>query len=115
MKDEAGAAFTITLLSVLQPMGSSWPNGTVFPPPPAPVDWAYPSPKCRPSSALGVRPVRVERHNPWSIATLRQTIARVLLRQLSGFLFVELPFYNAVVLSIYTCFHDDMLQTVRGH
>jgi hypothetical protein len=36
--------------------------------------------------------VRVERHNPWSIATLRQTIARVLLRQLSGCPFCGTPF-----------------------
>jgi SRSO17 transposase len=36
------------------------------------------------NSALGARPIRTERHNPWSIATLRQTIARVLLRQLSS-------------------------------
>src|ERR1700680_2132199 len=99
MKDEAGAVFIITPLSVLRPMGSWWPNGAVFPPPLAPVKWTYPSPKCRSSSALGVRPVRVERHNPWSIATLRQTIARVLLRQLSGCPFVELLFYNTVVLA----------------
>jgi hypothetical protein len=36
--------------------------------------------------------VRVERHNPWSIATLRQTIARVLLRQLLGCPFCGAPF-----------------------
>jgi hypothetical protein len=36
--------------------------------------------------------VRRERHNPWSIATLRQTIARVLLRQLSGCPFCGAPF-----------------------
>ena len=48
------------------------------------VTWHYPSPHRRPSSVLGVRPVRVERHNPYSIATLRQTIARVALRQLSS-------------------------------
>ena len=86
------AAFIITLLSVLRPMGSWWPSGAVFPPPLAPVKWTYPSPKCRSSSALGVRPVRVERHNPWSVATLRQTIARVLLRQLSGCPFCGSPF-----------------------
>src|ERR1700730_17022306 len=96
MKDEAGAAFTITPLCVLRPMGSSWPNGAVFPPPLAPVKWTYPSPKCRPSSALGVRPVRVERHSPWSIATLRQTIARVLLRQRAGCPFCGAPFYCGV-------------------
>src|SRR5215510_7985336 len=98
MKGEAGVVFTITRPSALRPMGSWWPNGAVFPPPLAPVKWTYPSPKCHATSVLGVRPVRVERHNPWSIATLRQTIARVLLRQLAGVLFVELPFYNTVVL-----------------
>ena len=82
MKDEAGAVFTITLPSASRPMGSWWPNGAVFPPPLAPVKWTYPSPKCRPSSALGARPVRVARHNPWSIATLRQNHARVLIRTL---------------------------------
>src|ERR1039458_31452 len=51
-----------------------------------------PSPKCRPNSALGARPARVARHNPWSIATLRQTIARVLVRQLSGCPFCGTPF-----------------------
>src|SRR5882672_9497343 len=98
MKEEAGAVFIITLPSVLRPMGSWWPNGTVFPPPLAPVDWDYPSPKCRPSSVLGDRRVRLERHNPWSIATLRQSIARVLLRQLSSCPFCGAHTYNTVVL-----------------
>src|SRR6516225_9730571 len=70
MKDEAGVAFTITLPSVLRPMGSWWPNGAVFPPPLAPVTWTYPPPNCHANSVLGVRPVRAERHNPWSIATV---------------------------------------------
>src|SRR6201997_4401395 len=92
MKDEAGAVFTITLPSALRPMGSWWPNGAVFPPPLAPATWTYPSPDGHATSVLGVRPVRVERHNPWSVATLRQTIARVLLRQLSGCPFCGAPF-----------------------
>src|ERR1700679_3158775 len=93
MKEEAGAAFIITPLFVSRPMGSSSPSGAVFPPLPVRVDWHYPSPRCRPSSALGDRRVRLERHNPWSIATLRQTIARALLRQLSQFFFFfVLPF-----------------------
>jgi hypothetical protein len=70
MKDEAGAGFTITLPSALRRMGSWWPNGAVFFPPLARVKWTYPSPKCHPNSVLGARPVRVERHNPWSIASL---------------------------------------------
>ncbi|MBZ5690182.1 MAG: hypothetical protein LAP86_34825, partial [Acidobacteriia bacterium] len=69
-----------------------WPNGAVFPPPLAPATWTYPLPNGHATSVLGVRPVRVERHNPCSIATLRQTIARVLLRQLSGCPFCGAPF-----------------------
>ena len=92
MKDEDGAVFIITRPSVLRPRGSWWPNGAVFPPPLAPVKWTYPSVKYRGNSVLGARPTRVERHNPWSIATLRQTIARVLLRQLSGCPFCGGPF-----------------------
>src|SRR5215469_12838714 len=99
MKDEAGVVFIIMPPSALRPTGSWWPNGAVFPPPLAPVKWTYPLPNGHTSSILGVRPVRVERHNPWSIATLRQTIARVLLRQLSGCPFCGSPlFYNTVVL-----------------
>src|SRR5436309_457349 len=82
-------------------MASWWLRGAVFPPLPAPANWNYPYPKCPRSSVLGVRPVRVERHNPWSIATLRQTIARVLLRQLASCPFVEVGFYNTVELLIY--------------
>jgi hypothetical protein len=78
-------------LSVSPPTGSWWPNGAVFPPLLAPVEWAYPSPKCHPSSALGARPVRAARHNPSSIATLRQTIARILVRQLSSCPFCGSP------------------------
>src|SRR5215469_12689627 len=84
MKDAAGAAFTITPPSALRPMGSWWPNGAVFPPLLAPGNWAYPDADCRPNSFLGARPVLLVRHNPCSIASLRQIIARVLLRQLSS-------------------------------
>jgi len=63
-----------------------------------PVKWTYPSPKCLPGSTLGVRPVRAERHNPWSIATLRQTIARFCSDNSPvSFLWSSL-FYNTVVL-----------------
>ena len=92
MKDEAGAVFTITLPFALRPMGSWWPNGAVFPPLLAPATWTYPLPNRHATSVLGVRPVRVERHNPWAVATLRQTLARVLLRQLSGCPFCGAPF-----------------------
>src|SRR4029077_12709629 len=64
MKDEVGAVFTITLPSASRPMGSWWPNGAVFPPPLVPATWTYPSPNGHATSVLGVRPVRVERHNP---------------------------------------------------
>ena len=63
-----------------------------FSPPLAPATWTYPSPNGHATSVLGVRPLRVEQHNPGSIATLRQTIARVLLRQLSGCPFCGTPF-----------------------
>src|SRR5437879_5518907 len=96
MKDEVGVAFIITRPCVLRPMGSWWLRGAVFFPLPAPANWNYPYPKCPRSSVFGVRPVRVERHNPWSIATLRQTIARVLLRQLAGCPFCGAPFYCRV-------------------
>jgi len=56
----------------------------------APVKWT--SPKSRLSFILGVRPVRLGRHNPWSIATLRQSLARALLRQLAGCPFCGAPF-----------------------
>ena len=72
--------------------------GAVFPPPLAPVKWTYPSPRCRPSSALGARPVRVGRHNPWSIATLRKPSPEFCSGNLRVVLFVEL-LYNTVVLA----------------
>ena len=83
--------FTPTLPSVSRPMVSWWPNGAVFPPRLAPVKCTYPLPKHRRTSALGARPVRAERHNPWSIATLHQMIARVLIRQLPSCLFCGAP------------------------
>ena len=91
-KDAVGVAFTITLPSVLRPMASWWPNGAVFSPLPAPANCDYPDADCRGNSALGARPVRGERHNPFSIASLRQVIARVLLRLLSSCPFCGAPF-----------------------
>jgi len=72
--------------------GSWWPNGAVFPPRCALVEWSYPLPPYRRTSALGARPVRAERHNPRSVATLRQIIARILLRQLPSCPFCGTPF-----------------------
>src|SRR5216110_2188286 len=53
-----------------------------FPPPQAPVDWTYAPRNFRLSSTPAARRVRVERHNPHSIATLRIQIARHLIEQL---------------------------------
>lgn len=62
-----------------------------FSPPPAPVDWNYPSPKpCR-ISGRGVLPVRTARHHPWAIATLHMTVAQVLLRRLKGCPYCRTP------------------------
>jgi hypothetical protein len=63
-----------------------------FSPPPAPVNWNYPSPKPRRIFGRGVLPVRTARHHPWSIATLRMTIAQILLRPLKGCPYCETPF-----------------------
>src|SRR5437762_3642573 len=98
MKDEAGAGFTITPLSVLRPMGSWWPNGAVFPPALEPVKWTYPSPKCLRDSTLGVRPVRAERHNPGPLLRFDKPSHGFCSDNSPVVLFVELPFYNTVVL-----------------
>src|ERR1700720_4399241 len=98
MKDEAGAVFTITPPFVSRPMGSCCiaaygflvAERSRFFPSLAPVKWT--SPKSRLSFILGVPPVRLGRHNPWSIATLRQSLARALLRQLAGCPFCGAPF-----------------------
>jgi len=81
-KVAAGAAFTITPRCASRPMGSWWPSGTVFPPQRLAVLSHYQSRRSRPTSGPEVRRVRPERHNPYSIATLRMRIARHLLRQL---------------------------------
>src|SRR5262249_46786232 len=77
-----GADSTITLPYALRLMGSWWPNGTVFPPLPAPVILDSLPPGRRRTSARGDHRVRPERHNPNSIATLRMILARQLLGQL---------------------------------
>jgi hypothetical protein len=81
MKDEDGAGFTITPLYALLRMGSLSPRGTVYPPQPGSVIYDYLCPKSRKISGHAER-VRSERHNPHSIATLRITLARYLIRQL---------------------------------
>ena len=66
---------------------------SLFPPRHESTDYSYPSPSRRGTSARAGRPIRPERHNPSSIATLRRQIGRHILRQLpccpfcgSGFL-----------------------------
>ena len=78
MKDEAGADFTITPLSVSLHMASWFPSGAVFPPQPAPVILDYAPPHSRKTSGHEVRRIRSERHNPNSIATLRIIVGRYL-------------------------------------
>ena len=59
---------------------ASWsPKGAVFPPLPAPVILGYASPRRLNASGRAVRRLRPERHNPYSITTLRTVIARYLL------------------------------------
>src|SRR5205823_4628272 len=60
------------------PMGSWCPRGAFFPPVPAKSNFAYPA--CRVGSSPGDLPVRTERHNPHSIATIRRHIATHLAR-----------------------------------
>ena len=79
-------------------MGSWLPSEAVFAPPLVPVILDYPPWSRRGTSGREAHRVRPERHNPCSIATLRVTMARRLLRQLSGGTFCGTLFYNTVVL-----------------
>ena len=54
-----------------------------FSPRPVSAPWHWPRPSCPPPSAPAAAPVRPERHNPLSIATLRIGLAQALLQQLS--------------------------------
>ena len=58
------------------------PSGAFFPPPPAPVTLDSLPPGQRRIFSHGVGRVRPERHNPYSIATIRITLARELLKRL---------------------------------
>src|SRR5713226_3218217 len=78
----AGEVFTITPRYASPLTASSSRNEVVFPPPQAPVDWTYAPRNFRLSTTPAARRVRVERHNPHSIATLRIQIARHLIEQL---------------------------------
>jgi len=93
------AAFTITLPSASRPMGPWWPNGAVFPPPLAPVKVDLPVSKCAqvPPSGLtryawrGIIPGRLL-HSVKPSPEFCSGNSRVVL-------FVELHFYNTVVLA----------------
>jgi hypothetical protein len=77
-KDEAGAGFIITPPYALPRTGSWWPSGIVFPPRQLSAIWDYQRPSFRRTSDRGVR-IRPERHNPYSITTLRMVLARHLI------------------------------------
>jgi hypothetical protein len=57
------------------------PSGAFFPPRPVPGILDYQLPKSRPTSSPEAR-IRPQRHNPYSIATLRILLARSLLQKL---------------------------------
>jgi hypothetical protein len=64
------------------PMASSLRKEVVFPPLYAPIDWSYAPRNFRPSSNPAAPRARAERHNPYSIATIRIQLARYLLQRL---------------------------------
>ncbi len=82
MKVAAGEDFIIMPPYASLPTASWWRNEVVFPPLHAPVDWSYAPRNFRPSSSPAARRTRAERHNPYSIATIRIQLARYLLQQL---------------------------------
>ena len=88
----AGGDFTITGYFVSRRMGSWWARGAVFPAPRGPASYEYRCPRGLRQSARAGRPLRAERHNPQSIATLRRQISRHLLPQLDACLFCGAPF-----------------------
>ena len=83
MKDEVGAAFTITPRSASPPTVSSSPNGRRFPPQhhvPPRSSRNLPFPKIIDPAAL---PIRTQRHIPNSIATMRHLLIAALARRLA--------------------------------
>lgn len=56
---------------------------SLFPPRLEPLTWTYAPRKFRPTSSPAARRLRAERHNPYSIATLRIRLARFLLKRLT--------------------------------
>jgi hypothetical protein len=63
-------------------LASSLRKEVVFPPQYAPIDWSYAPRNFRPSSNPAAPRARAERHNPYSIATIRIQLARYLLQRL---------------------------------
>ena len=86
-KAGTGAAFT-TMPPWRSPPTDSWcRSGAYFPPPATPrcsklETYGFPYPVCPQHSRPEALPVRTERHNPHSIATLRRLIATHLARSL---------------------------------
>ena len=93
-----GTAFTTMPASALRLTGTWSQNGAVFPPPLVPDTWTYPLPKCRRYSTLGARPIRTERHNPVRSLLCGKPLHAFCSGNYRVALFVELPFYNTVVL-----------------
>jgi len=81
MKVAVGEDFIITPPYASRRMASWSRKEAVFPPLPVPDSWTYAPRKFRPTSSLAARRVRAERHNPYSITTLRIQLARFLLKQ----------------------------------
>ena len=65
---------------------------SLFPPLPGPASYEYPCPRGLRRSARAGRPIRAERHNRQSIATLQHQISHHLLHQLDACLFCGAPF-----------------------
>ena len=82
-----GAVFIIMQPCRLQPMASWYWNGAFFPlrqlaaTPREPIS-RFTYPVCNPTTRPEALPVRTERHNPQSVATLRRQIAAHLARSL---------------------------------
>jgi hypothetical protein len=92
LKGATGAGSTITPHYASQLMGSWSLSGPVFPPLPAPVILHSLSPGQRRTSGHGVRRVRPERHNPYSIATIRIAICTRVAQAPSSVSLLWIPF-----------------------
>ena len=100
LKGAAGVGSTTMPLYVWRPMGSWWPNGTVFPPRRVSAISNYPWRNSRPTTGRGAR-LRPERHN--DITLHRSRACGFVLRasccgSLLAALFAASYVYNTVVL-----------------